>query len=59
METTSKLDRLTDEVRVLSRAYERSEADKEKRIRSLEKWKFAIPASSLLVIAAFLGGKVG
>jgi IS4 transposase len=50
--TNAKVERLVDEVR-------RFNDDHERRVRALEKWKFAIPASAVLVIAAFLGGKVG
>lgn len=58
VETTSKLDRLSDRFDNLSRAYEAYVADHERRMRSLEKWKFAIPVSGLMVLAAFLGGRV-
>ena len=56
--TASKLDRLTDKVDALTREVERFSDDHEKRMRALEKWKYAVPVSSLLVLAAFLGGKV-
>lgn len=50
--TNARVERLVDEVR-------RFNDDHERRVRALEKWKFAIPASAVLVITAFLGGKVG
>ncbi len=59
LQTSSKLDRLTDKVDVLTREVERFSGDHEKRVRSLEKWKYAVPVSSLLVLAAFFGGKLG
>lgn len=55
--TSSKLDRLADKVDGLQRELARFVDDHEKRMRSLERWKFAIPMSGLMVIAAFLGGK--
>lgn len=58
VETKSSLDRLSDKVDNLSRAYTAYAADHEKRMRSVEKWKLAIPASALMVVAAFLGGRV-
>ena len=57
VEATSRLDRLADKVDVLTREVERFSSDHEKRMRSLERWKYAIPFSGLLVVAAFLGGK--
>jgi hypothetical protein len=59
VEMAGKLDRLTDEVKHLSDDLRDFTQDHEKRVRALERWKFAIPASGILVIAAFLGGKVG
>ncbi len=56
--TAGKLDRMTDKIDVLTREVERFSADHEKRVRTLEKWKYAVPVSSLLVLAAFLGGRV-
>lgn len=47
------------ELRALAAEVRRFNEDHEKRVRSLEKWKFALPASAVLVVAAFLGGKVG
>lgn len=55
--TAARLDRLADKVDVLTREVERFSADHEKRVRLLEKWKYAVPVSSLLVLAAFFGGK--
>ncbi len=57
VEVAGKLDRLADKVGVLTQEVERFSADHEKRVRSLEKWKYAVPVSSLLVLAAFLGGR--
>jgi hypothetical protein len=59
VEVGARLDRLTDKVDVLSRDLERFTGDHEKRVRILERWKYAIPASALLVLAAFMGGRVG
>lgn len=58
-ELNGKLDRLSDKVDVVVKSQDFFAADHEKRVRALEKWKFAIPASAVLVVAAFLGGKVG
>lgn len=57
VEVAGKLDRLADEVRHLSDDVVAFNADHERRVRALERWKFAIPASALMVLAAFLGGK--
>ena len=54
-----KLDRLTDAVNAEVATNREYRQDHEKRMRSLEKWKFSVPASAVLVVAAFLGGKVG
>ena len=59
VEVTGKLDRLADKVANLAKDVESFGADHEKRMRSLEKWKFSVPASAVLVVAAFLGGRVG
>ena len=56
--TSNKLDRLNDKVDSLTREVARFSDDHERRVRSLEKWKYAVPVSSLLVLAAFLGGRV-
>ena len=40
VETSGKLDRLNDKVDVLSRELARFTDDHEKRVRSLERWKF-------------------
>ena len=56
--TSNKLDRLNDKVDALTREVARFSDDHERRVRSLEKWKYAVPVSSLLVLAAFLGGRV-
>ena len=56
--TSGKLDRLNDKVEALTREVARYSEDHEKRVRALEKWKYAVPVSSLLVLAAFLGGRV-
>ena len=55
--TSAKLDKLSDKVDVLTRDLERFTGDHERRVRVLEKWKYAVPVSSLLVLAAFLGGR--
>ena len=57
--TNGKLDRLNDKVDALTKEVARFADDHEKRVRSLEKWKYAVPVSSLLVLAAFFGGRVG
>jgi hypothetical protein len=57
VQVSSKLDRLTDAVNNNVAVQRDFAADHEKRVRSLERWKYAIPASTLLVLAAFLGGK--
>jgi hypothetical protein len=54
----SQLELLTDKVDAGNKANEEFRTDHEKRVRALERWKFAIPTSALLIIAAFLGGKV-
>jgi hypothetical protein len=56
---SGKLDRLTDAVNNEIAMNREFRGDHEKRMRSLEKWKFSVPASALLVLAAFLGGRVG
>ena len=58
-EVVGRLDRLNDKVDSLAKLEDDFRRDHEKRMRSVEKWKLAIPASGLLVIAAFLGGKAG
>jgi len=57
VEMSGKLDRLTDAVNNNSTTTREFMADHEKRVRILERWKYAIPASALLVVAAYLGGK--
>jgi len=59
VQLNGKLDRLSDKVDAVVKSQDFFAADHEKRVRSLEKWKFALPASAVLVIAAFLGGKAG
>ena len=59
VELTSKLDRTNDALITLTNEVRRFNEDHEKRVRALERWKFAIPASALLMVAAFLGGKLG
>lgn len=59
VEVTGKLDRLTDAVNNQTTVNADFRSDHEKRMRSLERWKYAIPASVLLMLAAFFGGKVG
>ncbi len=59
VEVTGKLERQNDAILNLTAEVRAFNADHEKRVRALEKWKFAIPASAVLVVAAFLGGKVG
>lgn len=59
VELTSKIDRQTDTIGNLTAEVRRFNDDHEKRVRILERWKYAIPASALLVLAAFMGGKVG
>ena len=59
VEVAGKLDRLTDAQKYLADEVHQFVADHEKRVRALERWKFAVPASAVLVVAAFLGGKVG
>jgi len=58
VEVAGKLDRLSDKIDVLTKDLTAFSSDHEKRVRALERWKYAIPASALLVVAAFLGGKV-
>jgi len=58
LEVTGKLDLTNAELRSLTKEVQRFNDDHEKRVRSLERWKYAIPASALLILAAFLGGRV-
>jgi len=57
VELSGKLERLTDAVKANNESQKEFAKDHEKRVRILERWKYAIPASALLVVAAFLGGK--
>ncbi len=57
VQVSSKLDRLNDSVVNLTAETRARGKDQEDRLRSVERWKLAIPVSGLLVIAAFLGGK--
>jgi len=59
LEVAGKLDLTNAELRTLSDEVRRFNDDHEKRVRALERWKYAIPASALLVVAAFLGGRIG
>ncbi len=59
LEVAGKLDLTNAELRNLATEVQRFNDDHERRVRALERWKFAIPASAVLVVAAFLGGKVG
>ena len=57
VQMAGKLDRMTDAVHTLTEEQRDFARDHETRMRSVEKWKLAIPVSSLLVVAAFLGGR--
>jgi hypothetical protein len=59
VQVSSKLDRLTDAVNNEIAMNREFRGDHERRMRSVEKWKLAVPASGLLILAAFLGGRVG
>ena len=59
VEVAGKLERQNDAIINLTAEVRAFNADHEKRVRALERWKFAIPVSSLLVLAAFFGGKLG
>jgi hypothetical protein len=56
---SGKMDRLTDAVNNEIAQNREFRADHEKRMRIVERWKLAIPGSAVLVVAAFLGGRVG
>ena len=59
VQMAGKLDRQADAILSLTAEVRKFNEDHEKRVRALERWKFAIPASALLMVAAFLGGKLG
>ena len=42
-----------------AQAYRNAQGDHEDRLRKLEKWKYAIPASILMAAAAFFGAIAG